>query len=189
MSEESFEHKSGLALVVVALESELPGDLPKNYVKLITGVGKINATLNLTRALLSGSYDTVINYGSAGGFVEVGQLVAIEKVIQRDMDCSSLGHPLYVTPFENYLYIQCQTPLGYYNLGHICASGDSFCDPDEKHEIIDMEAYALARVCKEFHIPFHCYKYISDSGSADDWRNNHNKGASLFRKHVFGETV
>jgi len=38
-----------------------------------------------------------------------------------------------------------------------------------------MEAYALAKVCKNFQTPFISFKYISDgadNNSADDWNEN-----------------
>ena len=57
-------------LLVVALEAEYPVDLPRpNFDILYTGVGKINATLELTRTLsnwLEPKLPKVVNYGTAG---------------------------------------------------------------------------------------------------------------------------
>ncbi len=50
-------------------------------------------------------------------------------------------------------------------------------------DIVDMEAYALAKVCKIHNIEFKCYKYISDyanDDSSNDWIENCNKGATHF---------
>ena len=52
-----------------------------------------------------------------------------------------------------------------------------------------MEAYALAKVCAKFNVPFDCYKYISDSDAdgedqGDQWRENVSKGAELFKNSV-----
>ena len=57
-----------MILVVIALEQELPGSLPSGYKKLVTGVGKVNATIALTTELCyNTTYTKVINFGSAGG--------------------------------------------------------------------------------------------------------------------------
>ena len=40
-----------MILVVIALEEELPGTLPTAYKKLVTGVGKVNASIALTAEL------------------------------------------------------------------------------------------------------------------------------------------
>jgi adenosylhomocysteine nucleosidase len=43
-----------------------------------------------------------------------------------------------------------------------------------------MEAYALATVCKEYEIPFRCFKYVSDAGNPNEWQENASKGVNLF---------
>ena len=48
---------------------------------------------------------------------------------------------------------------------------------------VDMEAYAIAKVCKLENIEFKCFKYISDNAdkNADnDWGKNLAKGATAF---------
>jgi adenosylhomocysteine nucleosidase len=50
-------------------------------------------------------------------------------------------------------------------------------------DVVDMEAYAIAKVCKLENIEFKCFKYISDNAdeNADnDWNKNLAKGASAF---------
>ena len=50
-------------------------------------------------------------------------------------------------------------------------------------DIVDMEAYALAKVCKLQNIPFKCFKFISDhadESAKDDWLENCKKGSQLF---------
>ena len=56
-----------MILVVVALEEELPGTLPSGYKKLVTGVGKVNASIELTLELyhndqVDAPYERIINY-------------------------------------------------------------------------------------------------------------------------------
>ena len=49
-------------------------------------------------------------------------------------------------------------------------------------DVVDMEAYALAKTCRNFEIDFVSYKYISDDGNADDWEKNCGKGVEKFKK-------
>ena len=52
-----------MILVVIALEEELPGTLPSGYKKLVTGVGKVNASIALTAELCyNDRYSKIINY-------------------------------------------------------------------------------------------------------------------------------
>jgi adenosylhomocysteine nucleosidase len=49
--------------------------------------------------------------------------------------------------------------------------------------VVDMEAYALAKVCRLEKAPFACAKYVSDGAdhtAADDWRRNVHKAAEDF---------
>jgi adenosylhomocysteine nucleosidase len=180
-----------MILVVIALEEELPGPLPSGYKKLITGVGKVNASVALTAELCyNDHYTKIINYGSAGGSSAIkGELVGVSAVIERDMDCTPLGLPLYVSPGDEEQMIVCQTK---HDSLFVCGTGDSFSVPHINYQICEMEAYALAKVATKFKIPFDCYKYISDSDAdgdaqGDEWRENVHKGAELFRKTILTE--
>jgi adenosylhomocysteine nucleosidase len=46
----------------------------------------------------------------------------------------------------------------------VCGSGDSFATDGVMMgwNVVDMEAYALAKVCAGENVPFCCLKYISD---------------------------
>ena len=71
------------------------------------------------------------------------------------------------------------------DVGHSCGSGDSFVNKKIEMEvdIVDMEAYALAKVCKLEGVKFKCFKFISDNADDNapvDWTENCKKGAKLF---------
>ena len=95
-------------LIVSALEVETQGQL-EDYRVLYTGVGKVNATLELTKVLqkahlhyLPPMPKLVINYGTAGSRkIKKKQLVDCTKFIQRDMDVTGLGFMKGETPFES----------------------------------------------------------------------------------------
>ena len=64
-----------------------------------------------------------------------------------------------------------------------CYTGDSFAtDLTPYDDVVDMEAYALAKTCRNLGKDFVSYKYISDDGNADDWEKNCGKGTKEFKK-------
>jgi|TARA_R100000081_G_C4769317_1_gene144607 adenosylhomocysteine nucleosidase len=183
-------------LFVSALEVETQGQL-EPYNILYTGVGKVNATFALTQKFGKfGSYipyDLVINYGTAGSRkYKQGELVDCTKFVQRDMDVTGLGFLKGETPFEQDppVIIQPQhiefNPIG---KNATCGSGDSFVEDKTNYygEVVDMEAYALAKVCYLYDIPFISFKYISDGADGDagtDWDENVSKGIVEFKTLV-----
>ena len=70
--------------------------------------------------------------------------------------------------------------------GYSCGSGDSFVNKQIEMDVdlVDMEAYALAKVCKLEGLEFKCFKFISDNADDNatvDWIENCKKGAKLFQ--------
>ena len=175
-------------LIVSALSKEIPnrweGGL-ENHSILYTGVGKVNATYNLTKVLMDDrdEYDLVINYGTAGSKVYNG-LVDCTKFIQRDMDATPLGFIKGETPYDDSPsmidFSHIENPIGK-NL--TCYTGDTFAtDLTPYDDVVDMEAYALAKTCRNFEIDFVSYKYITDDGNPEDWENFHAEGVDEFKK-------
>jgi len=171
-------------LIVSALTEETQNQL-SDYDVLYTGVGKVNATYELTRTLFDErcNYNLVINYGTAASKVYKG-LVDCTRFIQRDMDATPLGFKIGETPFEEESsmidFSHLKNPIGK-NL--CCYTGDSFAtDLTPYDDVVDMEAYALAKTCRNLDIDFVSYKYISDDGNADDWKENCSKGIKEFKK-------
>tara|TARA_Y100001938_G_scaffold60141_1_gene83852 strand:- start:1221 stop:1778 length:558 start_codon:yes stop_codon:yes gene_type:complete len=175
-------------LVVSALKQETQNQLVDYEGCVIyTGVGKINATYKLTNILTKvygkDRFDLVINYGTAASKVHKG-LVDCTSFIQRDMNAEPLGFKKGETPFDNEPsmidFSHIKNPIGK-NL--TCYTGDSFAtDLTPYDDVVDMEAYALAKTCRNFGIDFVSYKYISDDGNADDWEKNCGKGITEFKK-------
>ena len=146
-----------------------------------SGVGKINATIMTLELISEFKPDMIINYGTAGSVNKnLSGLIKCTKFIQRDMDARGLlNFKLGETPFDKISTIQFGSD------GKICATGDSFLKEkiSIKCDVVDMEAYAIAKVCKIKNINFQCYKYITDNinkNSDKDWVQNCSKGAKLF---------
>jgi adenosylhomocysteine nucleosidase len=178
-------------LVVIALEIESQGLFESAGIPvLFTGVGKINAAHALTRKLtairLAGeALPAVVNFGTAGSHtLPTGSLVACRSFIQRDMDVTALGFSLGTTPFDP-LPASIEFPISVPALPHyVCSSGDSFETCSEVAcDVLDMEAYALAKVCAIEGAQLTCVKYITDGAdhtAATDWQANLPKAAAEF---------
>jgi adenosylhomocysteine nucleosidase len=149
-----------------------------------TGVGKINATYNTLRLIYMHKPKIIINYGTAGAInTELKGIVECTKFYQRDMDVRGLGFELGETPFDKIKEIIIAEN------GHSCGTGDSFVDKkiDMKVDLVDMEAYAIAKVCKLENIKFKCFKYISDNADKNsniDWIENLALGANAFSELI-----
>ena len=185
-------------LIVSALEVETQDQL-NDYEVVYTGVGKVNATYELTSyfakcELYDGDYPKlVINYGTAGSRkIKKKTLVDCTKFIQRDMDVTGLGFMKGETPFESDppFVIQSQhqvfNPI---NRNATCGTGDNFAEDKSQYygEVVDMEAYALAKVCYNHDIPFISFKYITDGADEqahEDWEANLADGIVEFKKKV-----
>lgn len=161
-------------LFVFALEAEA-GTAFDGRNKLVTGIGKVNAAFELTRAIHRQKPRLIVNMGSAGSnHFRKGDVVCCTRFVQRDMDVRGLGFSLYETPLSGI------PPVLSYGLKReglpdgICGTGDSFemNHAVTEYNVVDMEAYALALIAMRENIPFLCLKYISDGAdgsAADDW--------------------
>ena len=184
-------------LIVCALEQETNGQL-EDYDVLYTGVGKVNATFKLTQKFGKfGSYvpyDLVVNYGTAGSKnLPIGELVCCTKFVQRDMKVTQLGFYEGQTPFEspNSMIVLSTSKFNPLDKFYVCGTGDNFVENTKKEslfiQVFDMEAFALAKVCRHYNVPFISFKYITDNAnehSAKDWEENCSDGVQLFKDKI-----
>ena len=169
-----------MILILVALKKELSvKDLPDHHIHY-TGVGKINASIKTIEVIKDYSPTLIINYGTAGSLNDTLKgLVEVNRFFQRDMDATSLGFKIGQTPFDDI------EEINFGNGGFSCGTGDSFViqAPKLKTDLVDMEAYAIAKICYMKGVKFRCFKYISDNADAeanDDWSENVSDGKQLF---------
>ena len=177
-------------IILAAIPEELP-TLNKNDNVFFTGLGKINAAMSVTKHIIQSQPEIIYNYGTAGSTKDIKGLVECGTFIQRDIDCTPLGFEKFQTPFEpdDDILLRSTTHDMVPNL-LTCSTGDNFVTDDLDHEadVVDMEAYAIAKVCKKFDVSFRCFKYISDKtnqDSSNDWINcNFEDGENLFIKKM-----
>jgi len=172
--------------------SSLPSQSGEPRVVIVGGgFAGLHAAIALAREL--GRYlrrgqelPLVLNFGSAGSRQHAtGTLVECHEFVQRDMDVSGLGFALGVTPYDEAPPCLLFERLFNHLPSAVCGSGDSFATVPTSMEcgVVDMEAYALAKVCWYEKAQFACAKYVSDGAdhaAADDWQQNLHKAADEF---------
>jgi adenosylhomocysteine nucleosidase len=159
----------------------------------IVGVGKISSAINTTRLVEKYNPKLVINFGSCGNlqYFEIGDLIEVGTVF-NDIDTrpfAEYGH----TSFSNWAEIEISnSPVS-------CFSTDYFYDSTQQKysemymkmikrcDVIDMELYSIAQVCKTYDIPLKSFKWVSDDGNSKNWEENAKIGFHKFQKY-FTET-
>lgn len=175
-------------LVVFALPAEAGGRFATVASPVLyTGVGKVNATWALTRALVRRRPRLVLGFGTVGSpRLPTHALVECTRFVQRDMDVRPLGVPLGTTPFDD-LPAELEVPRRWPALPEArCGSADHFVSGHDVGEadVVDMEAYALAKVCRREDVEFMTIKYVTDGGdhtAHNDWAANLPRAAAEFR--------
>jgi adenosylhomocysteine nucleosidase len=165
-------------LFAMAADAEYGPHLKAIFTPLMTGVGPVEASISLTRALeelkAAGSLPAlVVSLGSAGSRrlqrTEVYQAVS---VAYRDMNASAFGFEKGVTPF---LDLPATQPLpiripgvkeATISTGAAIIAGPAFDGIVE--DMVDMETYACQRVCQTFGVPLVGLRGISDGDTDVD---------------------
>jgi len=119
----------------------------------------------------------ILNLGTAGSHrFQTHSLIECKAFLQRDMDLSPLGFPAGETPMDE-IKGRIEVPTWMSLPAGVCGTGDRFevGPPKLDCDLVDMEAYAIAKVCKKLGVGLTALKYITD-GSDDqahkDWYEN-----------------
>lgn len=130
---------------------------------LRTGIGKVKSAFYLAEAIAHGQPDLVVNVGTAGSVSrQVGDVLVCRHFVDRDMQkLSDLGMEWQIDSAE--LLAQKGYCLHWPDNG-MCNTGDSFLTEltDVKGDVVDMEAFAQAWVCRAKGVPFIAVKYVTD---------------------------
>lgn len=162
----------------MAADAEYGEHLQKLFQPLMTGVGPVEASISLTRALseakAAGSLpDLVVSLGSAGSRrLKRTEVYQVTSVIFRDMNASAFGFEKGVTPF---LDLPATQPLpiripgvkeATISTGSTIIAGPMFDEVAE--DMVDMETFACLRVCQTFGVPLVGLRGISDGDTDVD---------------------
>ena len=162
-------------VITVALRSELPSNLdtitsipvlkikdlkqdhlPPTFI-LITGMG-LDASENAAIALKNLAPRLVLNIGTAGSMAsdfKIGDWFKVDRVVASESEALSLPYPL---PFLWDEKVH-EKPL---RQGRLYSANSPQTDSLPFAEIVDMEAYAQAKVFEETDTIFHALKWVSD---------------------------
>lgn len=180
-------------LIVMALELEGQGVFERHGIPVLyCGVGKVNAAYTVTRRLADYRHagqalPHVINFGTAGSRCHpTGTVLECRAFVQRDMDVSGLGVPLGTTPFDGDVPARLELPSAFAELTPaVCGTGDSFATTEcaVECDVVDMEGYALAKVCWLERTRFTAVKWVTDGAdhaAGADWQSNLHHAAERF---------
>ena len=192
--------RPGDVLLVVALLEEVQDVFATSGARVVRcGVGKLNAGYATLKALTAQRPQLVLNVGTAGSpTFPTHALIECTRFVQRDIDASPLGFPRGTTPFDETPHVL-EVPRRFVELPEgVCGTGDNFETTLLPHSepvghpvhlprptVIDMEAFAIAKVCALEGVPFCSLKYVtdgSDSNASSDWAANLPRAAARFRE-------
>lgn len=157
-------------LIVYAVQDEFVPITIKGYEVqyIVTGIGKANAAMKLTKEIMIDLPDLVLNIGTVGTIdYNIGDILICRTFVDRDLlPLVDYGVTAKVDLSDN---IQIEKLLKEWEITDrkivTCNTGDTFVSDlsiDIDGDIIDMESFALAMVCKEFDVPFLSLKYVTD---------------------------
>lgn len=151
------------------------------------GIGKINAASNLTEILWNEEPDIVVNFGSCGNLknFKVGEVIQVGEVY-NNIDVRPFAD-FGVTPEDNIGSIKISNSgIKLFTTDQIYDNtrtdyAEKYLEMIKECDIVDMEGYALAYVCKQRDIPFISFKWVSDDGNVDTWEQNAAVGFENFK--------
>ena len=133
-------------------ELKFPGLIGEEEVQvgyLRTGIGKVKSAFYLTEAINRAQPDLVVNVGTAGTVRhQVGDIFVCRHFVDRDMQRLK-GFDMECEIDSAALLAQKGYCLHWQREG-VCNTGDTFLTElsDVKGDVVDMEAYAQAWVCR-----------------------------------------
>lgn len=178
------ERSTVIEKVIIAGKNIIKGNFNgKEFVLVVSGIGKVNASMSAQLLLDNFDIDLIVNFGVAGGKensgLRAGDIVLLDKVCQYDFDLSeiddvSVGYMqdydtiYYKTAFERYKGSSFKIATG--------ATGDRFTKKKEylniikilNAQVVDMECGAIAQVCTANNVDFYSLKLISDVDGTDE---------------------
>ena len=147
-------------------ELKFPGLIGEEEVQvgyLRTGVGKVKSAFYLSEAISHAQPDLVVNVGTAGTIRhQVGDIFVCRHFVDRDMQkLAGLGIECEI---DSAALLEAKGYCRHWTENGTCNTGDSFLTEltHVSGDVVDMEAYAQAFVCRAKEIPFISVKYVTD---------------------------
>lgn len=156
----------------------------KNKFVKISGVGKIKATITAMEMIVVDKIKTILCIGTCGALdkTKIGSIIMPTKYYQGDMDLTALGYRHGESFEEKTTYITPKLPkfLEINKEESICSSDKLIKKEEDKIFIkenfsnyVDMESFAIAKVCIYQNVNFGCIRVVSDSEEKlGEWEQN-----------------
>lgn len=174
------------SLIAVAADLEFPhfADKLTSWRLVKTGIGKLNAVTTILAEHYAEPFEVLVNLGSVGtnsDFYNVGAITQAVQLIERDNPFSA--GVIELPKLKNHLL-----PYSVVGTGDNFVEGNALPPPDI--QLVDMEAYAIARVANALGLECLVLKVVSDScTSFADWEKNvgpnSKKLAAFFAENKF----
>lgn len=150
----------------------------------IIGVGKVEAALNTKKLieehkLAHGCKPShIVNFGSCGNVKnhKKGEVLEIGEVYDDFYGCVVDEHDPITLSDSPYKLFTTDTFFDTRNAYHF-----SYEEKINKCDVVDMEGYSIAKVCRNENIFLSLYKWVSDDGSTEDWKANAAIGYNNFK--------
>ena len=162
------ELKGRDVVLFVADEDEIsPDEVP--FPVVFTGMGKMRMFSALVKwhdTLPEGRTPVILNIGSAGSAkYPIGTIVPVTRFFNGGCE---LVHDCIEVPGDGASVFS-----GDYFMSTQTFSPEQVKELSQQYDLFDMEAYAVARFCQMYGIPFYCLKAVSDNldGNLKDWRS------------------
>lgn len=152
-----------MVAILIALKKESDGLIEqiaheKGFQVHYTGMGMVAAAQKTTEVICKYKPTRILNLGTAGSrHFKVGSLLECTQFSNRTVQLlDKLKHTLEVPAIS-------LLPKAH------CGSSDhiDLTDKAHEHEILDMEAFAMAWVCKKMDVSFNAIKYVTDDSLGD----------------------
>lgn len=166
------------------------GEIGKHrVVVLLSGIGKVSASVGTALLIHHFSPEMIINTGTAGGLKDthIYDLILASEVRHHDVDVTAFGYqmgqqagqpPAFLPDMEQVSFIKNHFSEKFHIREGLVVSGDAFIsDPNRKAWIqnhfpnalaVEMEAAAIAQTCHLMKTPFIILRAISDNAGQGD---------------------
>lgn len=167
-------------LVVVALAEE--ATYVTDHQLLLTGPGKVSASISVAASLSERRPERVLNVGTAGALRPgLSGTFTVGRVLEHDFDAAAI-EALTGRPLPGPVELDASSEI-------VLATGDVFVQDEalrealaERAHLVDMEGYAVARTCAAFGVPCTMVKIVSDEasdGALRSWQETIDRSARL----------
>lgn len=144
----------------------------------IIGIGKVEAATNINRLIAKYNPKVIVNFGSCGGLktFNPGEIIEVGEVYNDFYAGRIHSYPKIIIGNSK---IKCFTTDVFFDKTN--NYHDSYINMIQKCDIVDMELYPLAYNCKVNDIKLFSFKWVSDDGNLNKWKDMSDIGFLNFK--------